>query len=428
MKMKKYEVLINGAGVSGLALALSLNPQKFNITLTDKRDIQFSHNKEGRSINFTLASRGLNMLKKLGLNEKILAISVKLEGRLVHKNGRVYHQKYSINNKNVYAVKRSCFIKILLDEVLSKKNIIYKPSYELIKIDKSNKKALFLDINKNIQEIHADLIVGADGVFSKVREQVIQGEQLNLEQSIFKWEYLEFTILPEEAIDLELTNNELHVFPGKESLLIAIPNIDNSLSALLLTKCVSETELRQDKYIYNLCNSLSSFDKQFSKLKKSKLINIKLSKWTFNDSIALIGDSCHAVYPFYGQGMNSSLEDAIELASQLDSAETLSDALNSYELKRVSNTQALNRLSENHFNILFNSSSKVIWNIRNCVDRNLARLFPKSWTYEYEQVAHTNLPYDSIYKQLKKQRRIRFVLGIFILEWILASLYELIII
>ena len=36
---------------------------------------------------------------------------------------------------------------------------------------------------------------------------------------------------------------------------------------------------------------------------------MKCFPWTFEDKVALIGDSAHAIVPFYGHGMNVGFED-----------------------------------------------------------------------------------------------------------------------
>ena len=45
----------------------------------------------------------------------------------------------------------------------------------------------------------------------------------------------------------------------------------------------------------------------------SSLVTVKCFPWTFDDSIALIGDAAHAIVPFYGQGMNCGFEDCVVL-------------------------------------------------------------------------------------------------------------------
>ena len=47
----------------------------------------------------------------------------------------------------------------------------------------------------------------------------------------------------------------------------------------------------------------------------SSLAYVRCSPWHYKDGIVLIGDACHAVVPFYGQGMNAAFEDCSTLAS-----------------------------------------------------------------------------------------------------------------
>src|SRR5690606_41827527 len=40
--------------------------------------------------------------------------------------------------------------------------------------------------------------------------------------------------------------------------------------------------------------------------------------WTYWDKVVLVGDSAHAVVPFYGQGMNAGFEDIHELDALME--------------------------------------------------------------------------------------------------------------
>merc|ERR1712137_1457026 len=40
------------------------------------------------------------------------------------------------------------------------------------------------------------------------------------------------------------------------------------------------------------------------------LVTMRLNPWHLGDRCVVVGDAAHAIVPFYGQGMNCSLEDA----------------------------------------------------------------------------------------------------------------------
>lgn len=49
-----------------------------------------------------------------------------------------------------------------------------------------------------------------------------------------------------------------------------------------------------------------------------ELVQIKVSPWNLQDRILLVGDSAHAMVPFYGQGMNAAFEDCLQFEETLD--------------------------------------------------------------------------------------------------------------
>jgi salicylate hydroxylase len=66
-----------------------------------------------------------------------------------------------------------------------------------------------------------------------------------------------------------------------------------------------------------------------------------LTRWT-RGRVVLIGDACHAMLPHHGQGANQSIEDAVVLADLLAGADT-DAALDAYPRRRRARTRAVSR-------------------------------------------------------------------------------------
>ncbi len=58
---------------------------------------------------------------------------------------------------------------------------------------------------------------------------------------------------------------------------------------------------------------MENLTNDFFKNPTSAMVTMKCYPWTYWDKVALIGDSAHAVVPFYGQGMNAGFEDIFVL-------------------------------------------------------------------------------------------------------------------
>ena len=50
----------------------------------------------------------------------------------------------------------------------------------------------------------------------------------------------------------------------------------------------------------------------------SSMCTVKCFPWNDGGRVALLGDSAHAIVPFYGQGMNSGFEDCSVLSELID--------------------------------------------------------------------------------------------------------------
>lgn len=78
----------------------------------------------------------------------------------------------------------------------------------------------------------ADLIVGCDGAFSSVRQQMSKTLGFNFSQEYIEHGYLELCI-PAENDDFQMPPNYLHIWPRDEFMMIALPNQDKSFTVTL---------------------------------------------------------------------------------------------------------------------------------------------------------------------------------------------------
>ena len=57
----------------------------------------------------------------------------------------------------------------------------------------------------------------------------------------------------------------------------------------------------------------------------SSLVMTQCNPWHVGDGICLMGDAAHAIVPFYGQGMNSGMEDCTVLSELVDAMDGPAD-------------------------------------------------------------------------------------------------------
>merc|ERR1719436_945575 len=65
-------------------------------------------------------------------------------------------------------------------------------------------------------------------------------------------------------------------------------------------------------------SGMESMVRQVTKNPNGILGTVRTSKWAVQGKVVLIGDACHAMVPFFGQGCNCGFEDTLWLSRFLD--------------------------------------------------------------------------------------------------------------
>lgn len=112
-------------------------------------------------------------------------------------------------------------------------------------------------------------------------------------------------------------------------MLIAFPNLDGSFTCTLfmpfegensfdLLKDIDDVEAFFAKNFPNSIEVMPKLIENFFKNPISTLVTMKCFPWTYIDKVALIGDACYAIVPFYGQGINAGFEDVMVLSQIME--------------------------------------------------------------------------------------------------------------
>jgi kynurenine 3-monooxygenase len=415
-------VLIVGGGVAGLALAPLLAERGLRVRVFEKRpDPRTLPRKDARSINMTLTPRGLATLDRLGLGGETLQVSLHLPSRLVHcADGSVLSHPYGRRGEGIWAFRRGDLIRLLLERAEAAPETEVHFEARCLEVDRERAEAVFrmggLD-----HRLPGAFIVGADGTSSMVRDALLSGLPISFNRSYFDWGYHELCLDGEGAARLGLRLDGLHVWPASEALLVAIPNRDRSFSVVFFSpvgtvagkdrQAVSRSLLW--RVFPGLVQAAPSLGRSLEEAPYNWLVNTSVSSWHHHGTLVLIGDSCHSVFPFHGQGMNAALEDVLALIDLLD-ASGLDPALAfpAFEAKRRRDAEALAILSEGHFHQLKNASSSWQYHLQQGFDGLLSRCLPGRWHHPYRVVAHPELGYAEALKVLRSQERIKRLTGV----------------
>jgi kynurenine 3-monooxygenase len=421
-------VTIVGAGMSGALMAILLARRGFLVDIYEKRgDLRREPVDAGKSIKMTLAERGLQALGQVGLASAVLQLCVPLRGRAVHTgDGTVTRQPYGKDEREViYSVSRSDLNTLLLDHTEAFPNVRLHFHRRCVQVDRETAAAVFRDERTGATErVKAGAVIGADGAFSVIRQQMQRGLRADYRQDFLAWGYKELTVVagPEGEPGMDL--NALHVWPCGDHMLFALPNLDGSFNGVCVLPFVGEhgfDSLAGDADVLALFRDrfadalplMPDLLTEFRTRRISEFLTLSTSLWHHKGKVVLLGDCCHTVVPFYGQGMNAAFEDCLVLDACLTRhPHDWESAFAEYQRLRKRHTDMLARLSEENFHELRDSVRSVFVTARKRTSILLNRLFPRAYVPIYTLISHSTVPYADCVERAARQDRIARWLGV----------------
>eukprot|EP01093_Parvamoeba_rugata_P010406 TRINITY_DN281_c0_g1_i2.p1 TRINITY_DN281_c0_g1~~TRINITY_DN281_c0_g1_i2.p1 ORF type:complete len:357 (-),score=72.50 TRINITY_DN281_c0_g1_i2:672-1742(-) len=325
MTQEKKNIAIIGSGLVGSLLAIYLKKYGHQITVFDRRpdirNIEFS----GRSINLAMSNRGWNALREVGIEEEIKKIAIPLDKRAMHVIGKPeYHQKYGKDGEAIWSISRGVLNKLMID-LAEKNGVEFRFEEKVWDIDLPGVKVFTGDSERGEwTEYPFDLVFGCDGAFSRVRHKMQRRSRFDYSQDFIDVGYKELTIPANEDGSHKLDKHSFHIWPRGKFMFIAMPNLDGSFTCTLFMPFEGDISFESidtkkdavhffNTYFPNVKDEIENLTEDFFKNPTSALVTMKCYPWTYWDKVALVGDSAHAVVPFYGQGMNAGFEDIFVL-------------------------------------------------------------------------------------------------------------------
>lgn len=425
---KKEKITIIGAGPVGSLLAVILGRKGYRVELFEsRRDCRKHSTYQGKSINIALSDRGWLALKSVGIDKQIKANAIPMKKRVIHAvDGTLTEQAYGKEGQAIWSVSRSGINQQLLDLADAEENVNIHFEQRLIQINFDNACST-LTHKTSAYEVHADYLFGADGAFSKVRRLAQDTPRFSYNQAYMPQCYIELTMLANENSE---TNNRykmekeaLHIWPRNDFMLVAMPNNDGSFTCTLFLNLEPKTDtdasfnsLKSKKEVEDFFNKnfsdamplLHNPVKEFMQKSANPLFLVSVDPWVINNKTALIGDAAHAMVPFYGQGLNCSLEDCRELEILLNEHQgDWSKIFPDYQKKRKVNADAITKLAKKNFTEMSVLSSDSLFLVQKKIEAKFHDLYPELWTPLYSLVTFSpHLPYEQALLIGEQQNRI----------------------
>ena len=425
----KAHVTLVGAGLSGSLMATSLGQVGFSVDVYEKRsDMRSSSVNGGKSVNLALSTRGIHALQQVGLSEQVLAISVPMRGRMIHdRESQLTFQPYSKNpNEVIHSISRGALNRILTEAADLHPNVRLHFEHRCEDVDLETGSATFVRPNGSRVKSETGLLVGADGAFSAVRARMQRTERFDYQQDYLLHGYKELCIPPTESGDFALEPNALHIWPRGEFMMIALPNLDRSFTCTVFwpfegrhgfnrTQNVDDLSELFARYFPDALDLMPTFREDFFRNPTGSLVTVRCGPWYAGDRTVLIGDACHAVVPFYGQGMNAAFEDTALLQRAIDRhGPDYGRAFREFYQERKRHADALADLAIANFVEMRDYVSSPVFLLRKRVERMLHKTVPGRYTPLYSMVTFSRVPYATAVEQAQRQ------------DWLIDRVFSLI--
>ncbi|ADY28429.1 FAD-dependent oxidoreductase [Cellulophaga lytica] len=406
MSQSPKDIAIVGSGLVGSLLAIYLRKEGHKVTVFDRRPdirtVEFS----GRSINLAMSNRGWNALQQVGLEDEIKKIAIPLYQRAMHVDGvPLYYQKYGKDDEAIWSTSRGLLNRKMID-LAEAEGTKFRFSEKVWDVDLPEAKIYTGETEKGVwEEYKFDCVFGCDGAFSRVRHKMQRRSRFDYSQEFIKVGYKELSILPNEDGTHKLDKHSFHIWPRGKFMLIAMPNIDGSFTCTLFMpfegdisfESITNKAEAKDFFSTHFPNVMPDLDNligDFFKNPTSAMVTMKCFPWTYWDKAVLVGDSAHAIVPFYGQGMNAGFEDIYVLANMLKKyPDNWTLAFEEYEKERKPNTDAIAELSYRNFVEMSSKTADPMFLLQKKIEKKFAAEYPEKWLPVYSRVTFSNRPY-----------------------------------
>lgn len=321
------KVVIIGAGVGGLAAGLALKRAGLNVTV-------FERHPELRTagVGLNLWPNGVRVIYELGLRESFEEAANLLDhyrtyssdGRLIgDEDVAAYRTRFGAPLTGVYRRE----LNQMIADALGAEHLRF--DHELTAIEQQADRVVCAFANG--ERVTADVVIGADGIYSTVRGQLFGERRFRSDEHV-RWRGLfrveDAGIDPAAEVDVIGPDGHLGWLPigrGYAYWYAAGEQLFDKETALGHFRSWTATQVPDvlaatpDETIIR--NELMDFE-------------TPLERWG-EGRVTLLGDACHPMMPGVAQGANQALQDALALTESLTSEPDVERALRAYEAARM---------------------------------------------------------------------------------------------
>lgn len=341
-------IAVVGAGLGGLSVAGFLQRAGFSVTVYEQAP---TFSRIGAGI--ILSANVMKAFRRLGIEQRLVDTGIKPKSyisRTWDTGKTMYEIQFDATSEARYG---GPYINIhrgdlhgVLERVVTPGTIAF--NHRLVGLDE-NRDAVRLTFENGIR-VDAEIVIGADGIRSKVRENLLDADPPRFvgavaQRAIFPTERLrEFRISdctkwwgPDRHIlPYFMTNRRdeiyvIGVIPATrwDSDATSLPSSRNEM---LEAFAGFHVDLRRVLEVADAVSLWPIFDRE------------RNDRWS-GGRIVLLGDACHPMRPFMAAGGSMAVEDGVILSRCLEAFEDHAEAFRRYEANRIPRVAEVQRIS-----------------------------------------------------------------------------------
>ncbi len=325
---------IIGAGIGGLTAAIALQQRGIEAKIYEA-----APEIKPLGAGIVMATNAMLVFKRLGIAERIQRVGYPISEMFVAdqdwKSIQKMEANYAVEKYGVgsYAYHRAELHQALLNELPAGAVVL---NHKLISVQQDENKVSIKFENQPSEEV--DLLVGADGIKSIVRESLF---------GISTYRYSGQTCwrsIVDMPIPSSIKRSSYELWGSKAGLRFGVVAVGKDKIYFYGTLKSNEggTDNR-DRLKQNLISTFAQFGTDvvsvlekadLDKIIRTDIYDLKPIQHWYKDRVVLLGDAAHATTPNLGQGGCQAVEDAYVLAKALTESKNHFEAFQSYQSTR----------------------------------------------------------------------------------------------
>jgi 2-polyprenyl-6-methoxyphenol hydroxylase-like FAD-dependent oxidoreductase len=349
------KVLVVGGGVAGMSCAIQMRKVGMAVDLID---IDPHWRVYGAGI--TITGPALRALRTVGVLDQVIAAGATWNGGKIHNKAgmlldEVTFPPVAADLPGVGGIMRPALHKILSAKTLEMGTSVRLGTTVTQLVEKGS--GADVTLSDGTSERY-DLIVGADGIFSAMRDRVFP----KAAQPLFTGQVI-YRLLAERPPGFDRS----HFFMGEDYKAGFSPVSATHMYMFLLHPAAANPwiePLDQPQKLYEAMEGFGGFMPQVRETVRTTNAHsvnyrpleviLHSAPW-YQGHVVLIGDAAHATTPHLASGAGMAIEDGIVLAEEIQATPDLEEALNKFMARRfdrcrlvIENSVKLGQIEMNH--------------------------------------------------------------------------------